>query len=295
MCAGCRGDAARPRSTIAWPRPAGAATCAPPWPARPVAWPSRARCALPLRRPAWSWPSWSREIDDLRAGNRTARTASAGLCRRTWGCILTGLSCNELVEIGNRDHLARAFATVAGSEVAQPARLDVALERLDRAAELGRRLRHGERVIGPAHALLTRCPLDRPAFLDANRPVVGAELVVDDVLLLGRIVAHGPPRRILLCGGRVIGALRRRRVIKPWRCRRTTSAGWGVHLYGTGGVRCRTANQPPEIKAAQGSAAESPPTFPYALADVRFAPESGHQPTREACPFRANSVINPAQ
>jgi len=65
---------------------------------------------------------------------------------------------------------------VAGSEVAQLACLDVALERLDRAAELGRRLRHGERVIGPAHALLTRRPLDRPTFLDANRPVVGAEL-----------------------------------------------------------------------------------------------------------------------
>jgi hypothetical protein len=110
------------------------------------------------------------------------------------------LSCNELVEIGNRDHLARAFAAVAGSEVAQPTCLDVALERLDRAAELGRRFSHGERIIGPAHALLTRRPLDRPAFLDANRPVVGAELVIDDVVLLGRI-AHGPPRRILLYGG----------------------------------------------------------------------------------------------
>ena len=109
------------------------------------------------------------------------------------------LSCNEFVEVSGRDHYALAFAAVAGSEVTQPPCLDVALKCLDRAAELGRRLRYGERIIGPAHALLTRRPLDRPAFLDANRPVVGAELVVDAVLL-GQI-AHGPPRRILLYGG----------------------------------------------------------------------------------------------
>src|SRR5215831_16132827 len=120
MCAGCRDDAARPRSTTAWPRPAGAATCAPPWPARPVAWPSRVRCALPLRRPAWSWPSWSREIDDLRAGNRTARTASAGLCRRTRN-VLSSLIGDEIVEIGVGEHAALAALAVADIDITERA------------------------------------------------------------------------------------------------------------------------------------------------------------------------------
>jgi len=111
------------------------------------------------------------------------------------------LSCNEFVEIGGRDHLALAFAAMTGREVAQPACLDVALERLHRAAELGGRFRHGEGVIGAPHALLARRPLDGAALLDADPEVVCLELVVDDVL--GQI-AHGPPRRILLCGGWVM-------------------------------------------------------------------------------------------
>jgi len=74
---------------------------------------------------------------------------------------------NELVEVGGGEHLALAFAAVADREVAQPPRRDVTLKRFLRAAELCRRLRHGERVVRPAHALLARRPLHRAAFLDA--------------------------------------------------------------------------------------------------------------------------------
>jgi len=88
------------------------------------------------------------------------------------------LSCNEGVEVGDREHLALAFAAVAGREVMQRACLDVTFERFLRAAELRRRLRHGQRVIGPAHALL-----------DPEPKIIGPKLVVDDVLL--RQLAHG--------------------------------------------------------------------------------------------------------
>ena len=129
---------------------------------------------------------------------------------------------------------------MTGREVAQPACLDVALERLHRAAELGGRFRHGEGVIGAPHALLARRPLDGAALLDADPEVVCLELVVDDVL--GQI-AHGPPRRILLCGGWVMWPAPTAHVIKPWSAVGTTPAGWGAHLYGTAGAHCRTASR----------------------------------------------------
>ena len=129
---------------------------------------------------------------------------------------------------------------MTGREVAQPACLDMALERLHRAAELGGRFRHGEGVIGAPHALLARRPRDGAALLDADPEVVGLELVVDDVL--GRI-AHCPPRRILLCGGWVMWPAPTAHVVKPWSAVGTTPAGWGAHLYGTAGAHCRTASR----------------------------------------------------
>src|SRR5215472_7395344 len=104
MCAGCRDDAARPRSNISWPRPGAAATCARLRFARRAAWPFRARCALRLSLPAGSWPSWSREIDDLATRSQIASTASAGPCRRTCGNVLAGLIGDEIVEIGIGEH-----------------------------------------------------------------------------------------------------------------------------------------------------------------------------------------------
>jgi hypothetical protein len=99
------------------------------------------------------------------------------------------LSCNEGVEVGDREHLALAFAAVAGREVMQRACLDVTFERFLRAAELRRRLRHGQRVIGPAHAPFARSPLNSPPLLDPEPKIIGPKLVVDDVLL--RQLAHG--------------------------------------------------------------------------------------------------------
>ena len=147
MCAGCRDDAALPRSNISRPRPGAAATYARLQFARRAAWPSRARCALRLSLPAWSWPSWSREIDNLATRSQIASTASAGPCRRTRR-YLSGLSCNEIVDVGVGEHPARTLHAVTDDHVAERTRSDVAVERLHRAMELARGLARRAQAVG---------------------------------------------------------------------------------------------------------------------------------------------------
>src|SRR5262245_21262215 len=140
MCADCRDDAARPQSNISWLRPGAAAMCARLRFARRAAWPSRARCALRLLLPAGSWPSWSREIDNLATRNQIASTASADPCRRTRN-VLSGLIGDKIIEVGVGKHLARALRALADDDVAEITCGDVSVERLDRAVQLGGGLR----------------------------------------------------------------------------------------------------------------------------------------------------------
>src|SRR5262249_21211533 len=104
--------------------------------------PSRARCVLLFLRPAVSWLWYSRESDDVATRSQIASTASAGLCRRTRN-VLSGLVSDEFVEIGVSEPDAPALPAVADVDIVQRARSDVAVERLDRAVQLGGGLRGG--------------------------------------------------------------------------------------------------------------------------------------------------------
>jgi hypothetical protein len=57
---------------------------------------------------------------------------------------------NELVEIGVGEHAARALLAVADAHIAERARLDVAVKRAQRTAELRRRLGSRAQPIGRA-------------------------------------------------------------------------------------------------------------------------------------------------
>jgi len=72
--------------------------------------------------------------------------------------MLSSLGCYEGVEIGISEHLARAFLAVADADVAERAGGDVAVEGLDRAAELSRRLNIRAQAIGRADAGLPLPP-----------------------------------------------------------------------------------------------------------------------------------------
>src|SRR5262249_6186038 len=80
--------------------------------------------------------------DDLRSGNCTARTGSAGRVGQTRR-ILSGLIGDEFVEIGVGEHLAWALSAMTDADVFERAGGDVAVERLDRTTELGSGLRGG--------------------------------------------------------------------------------------------------------------------------------------------------------
>jgi len=54
------------------------------------------------------------------------------------------LVADELVEIGNGEHAARALLTVADGDIAQRPRCDVAIESAQRAIKLGSRLGAGQ-------------------------------------------------------------------------------------------------------------------------------------------------------
>jgi hypothetical protein len=66
--------------------------------------------------------------------------ASAASGRGTWS-VLAGLIDDELVEIGVGEPHARALLAVTDDDIAKLARVDVGVERLDGAAELGSGLR----------------------------------------------------------------------------------------------------------------------------------------------------------
>src|SRR4051794_6666863 len=121
--------------------------------------------------------------------------ASAYLCRRTW-CVLAGLCGNELIDVVVGEHAARALGAVAGQHILERAAIDVALESLDRAIELGRGLGHGLEPIGngrwdrlaPAQPL----PDPQPSIFD---DVVGVEQTQCHHLA----VALGVPRPHAAC------------------------------------------------------------------------------------------------
>src|SRR5215472_15530488 len=139
----------------------------PPPVARPAASPSRARRPLLFRLHAASCISSSRETYDLALGSRSGNTASdrLGSCRRTRN-VLSSLIGDELVEIGVGEHLARALRAAPDNHVAQLARGDVAVERLDRAAEFRCRLRRGLETVrqGFARFVLAAGGLRRTAL-----------------------------------------------------------------------------------------------------------------------------------
>src|SRR5262249_57273330 len=103
--------------------------------------------ALPLRLRVASSFSYFRKSDDFGFGSCTARTATAGRVGWTRG-ILSGLRGDEFVEVGVGVHAARALLTVADDDIAELARVDVAVDCLDRATELGGGLRCGLKPIG---------------------------------------------------------------------------------------------------------------------------------------------------
>src|SRR5262249_16627111 len=132
----------------------------PPPVAQPAASPSRARPPLLFRLRGASCISSSRETDDLALGSRSGNTASD----RLWACrgtsnVLSGLVGDEFVEIGVGESDARALGAVTDDDVAERAGGDVAVERLDRAAELGRRLGLRAQAIGRLARLARRTAL----------------------------------------------------------------------------------------------------------------------------------------
>src|SRR5262249_7097177 len=125
-----------------------------------------------FRLHAASCISSSRETDDLALGSRSGNTASGrlGSCRRTRN-VLSGLVGDEIVEIGIGEHAAHALAALADADVAEIARGDVRVERLDRTTELSGGLRGtlepaagreaqlaGGTVLPPKYKPFAECP-----------------------------------------------------------------------------------------------------------------------------------------
>src|SRR6516164_7774823 len=143
MCCGCKRNADRSLSRTCQRHHRAVATCVRPRSQLRAVSPSRARPPLlfPLRAGSWSW--LSRKSDDLGCGIRSRRTASAACDRATCRRVLTSLIGDEIVEIGGGVHAVRALRALADDDVAEIARGDVRIERLDGAAELGGGLRGG--------------------------------------------------------------------------------------------------------------------------------------------------------
>jgi hypothetical protein len=70
-----------------------------------------------------------------------------------------GLVADELVEIGVGEHAALALGAVTNEHVFQPSGGDMALEGLDRAAELSGRLALGAKAVRRCDARLARLAL----------------------------------------------------------------------------------------------------------------------------------------
>src|SRR6516162_4583082 len=140
MCCGCKRNADRSLSRTCQRHHRAVATCVRPRSQLRAVLPSRARPPLLFRLRAGSWPWLSRKSDDLGCGIRSRRTASAACDRATCRRVLTSLIGDELVEIGGGVHAVRALRALADDDVAEIARGDVRIERLDGAAELARGL-----------------------------------------------------------------------------------------------------------------------------------------------------------